>query len=229
MIEAMERYLSYLQKVEQLTDLVTSADPQPITGNELTIFCVPVQIAFDTGLGYLNEAIDCMMEDVRERMRKGAGALPKHAPRLACHFVPFSVPWINQAFLDNGVNLSINTFFALASRQRLYFDRTDIYRSIAQQWLSNPSAVNMRNEVELVREILEKYPQDGVLYGFFDFGCWIGSLEKTMIKIVEEKTGIPHYYFEGEFWNDERYGKADRMTRIQNIAYRVKINHMIRG
>ena len=87
----------------------------------------------------------------------------------------------------------------------------------------------MHNEAELVCEILEKYPQDGVLYGFFDFGCWIGSLKKTMIKIVEAKMGIPHYYFESEFWNDERYSLEDRIDRIKSIAYRVKVNSMING
>lgn len=50
-----------------------------------------------------------------------------------------------------------------------------------------------------------------------------------MIKIVEERTGIPHYYLEGEFWNDERYSLDNRITRIQNIAYTVKINHMMNG
>ena len=228
-VMAVEEYLAYLSKVERLMDRMSVADPQPITGNDLAIFYAPSQIAFDTGFKYLNDAIDCMILETEERIAGEEGPLPKHAPRLACQFVPFSVPWINKAFVDSGVNLSINTFFALASAQRRHFDRDNIYKSIALQWLSNPSAVNMQNEVELVCEILEKYPQDGVLYGFFDFGCWIGSLQKTMIKMVEEKTGIPHYYFESEFWDDARYSIEDRITRIQNISYKVKINHMISG
>lgn len=229
LIKATEAYLAYLLKVEHLIDMVALSDPQPITGNDLTIFQVPSQIAFDTGLDYLNDAIDIMLEEVHKRITKGEGILPKHSPRLACHFVPFSVPWINKAFIDSGINLSINTFFALASKQIAYFDREKIYESIARQWLSNPSAVNLESEAALVCEILEKYPQDGVLYGFFDFGCWIGSLKKTLIKIVENRTGIPHYYFESEFWNDERFSLNDRITYIKSIAYSLKINRMVNG
>lgn len=227
--EACEGYLAYVQKVERLTELVSGADPQPITGNELTLFYIPIQIALDTGLGYVDEAIDLMTAEVRDRISRGEGPLPKNAPRLACHFVPFSVPWINKAFIDNGVNLSINTFFATAERLTACFDQEDLYRSIARQWLSNPSAVNMRSEVELVCEILKKYPQDGVLYGFFAFDCWIGSLQKTMIRLVEERTHIPHFYLESEFWSSDQYSLEDRLTRIQNIAYKLKINHMLSG
>ena len=105
----------------------------------------------------------------------------------------------------------------------------DIYKTIAQQWFTIPSAVHMLDEARLIEEILRKYPVDGVLFGFFSFDRWVGTLEKTLIRIVEERTGIPHYYLEGEFWDDDRYSLADRLTRIQNIAYTVKINHMMNG
>ncbi len=229
LLTVSEEYLAYQLKVEKLTDLISRADPQPVSGNEMAIFQAPAQIAFGTGLKYLNEALELMLAEVEKRLEREEGPLPKDSPRLACQFVPFSVPWINRAFMDCGVNLSINTFFALASRQQKYFDRQDVYGSLARQWLSHPSVVNLLNETELVVEILEKYPQDGVLYGFFDFRCWIGSLQKTLIKIVEERTGIPLYYWESEFWNDELYSQEDRMARIKSIAYRAKINHMLNG
>ena len=228
-VAAAREYMEYIGKLERLVDMVSFADPQPITGNELTIFGALTQVALDFGFKYLNEAIDIMIEEVKERVRIGSGPLPKGSPRLACQFVPFCIPWVNKAFLENGINISINTFFASASKQRAYFDENNIYCSLAQQWLSNPSAVNMQNEAELICENLARYPLDGVLYGFFSFDRWIGGLQKTMIKIVEEKTGIPHYYLEGNFWNDDKYSLEDRITRIQNISYNIKINHMVNG
>lgn len=228
-LAAEEQYLKYLDKVEVLTDIVCKTDPQPITGNELTIFSAPTLLAFDNGFKYLESAIDVLIGEVENRVSRSEGPLPKGAPRLACQFVPFCVPWVSTAFLESGVNLTFNTFFSLSSMQRKYFDKSDIYRSIAQQWFVTPSAVNMRNEADLVTEMLRRYPADGVLYGFFSFDRWIGGLEKTLIRVVEQQTGIPHYYLEGEFWDDDRYSLADRITRIQNISYTVKINHMMNG
>ena len=228
-LEAEEQYLRYLDKVEKLTDLVCTADPQPITGNELTIFSAPTLLAFDNGFKHLETAIDVLTDEVERRVSRSEGPLPKGSPRLACQFVPFCVPWVSAAFKENGVNLTFNTFFSLASMQRKYFDKDDVYRSIAQQWFVTPSAVNMMNEANLVTEMLRRYPADGVLYGFFSFDRWIGGLEKTLIRVVEQQTGIPHYYLEGEFWDDVRYSLSDRLTRIQNIAYTAKINHMMNG
>lgn len=228
-IAAEEQYLSYMDKVEKLTDLVCSSDPQPITGNELTIFSAPTLLSFDNGFKYLEEAIDLLIDEVSSRIERSEGPLPKNSPRLACQFVPFCVPWVSTAFKENGVNMTFNTFFSLSSMQRKYYDRRDIYKSVAQQWLVTPSAVNMRNEANLVTEMLRRYPADGVLYGFFSFDRWIGGLEKTLIRVVEQQTGIPHYYLEGEFWDDDKYGLSDRLTRIQNIAYTVKISQMMNG
>ena len=228
-IEAEEQYLSYMDKVEELTDLVCLSDPQPISGNELTIFYAPMSISFNTGFRYLEEAAVLLIAEVKNRVAQGRGPLPKGAPRLACQFTPFSVPWICTAFLEAGINLSINTFLSPSSMQRKYYDRTDIYKSVAQQWFTIPSAVHMQEEARLVENILSKYTVDGVLYGFFSFDRWIGALEKTLIQIIEKHTAIPYYYLESEFWGDAQCCQADSLTRIQNIAYTVKINHMMNG
>lgn len=225
---AMEEYLNYIRKVEYLTDLVATADPQPITSNDLTIFGAQTMMAFDTGFAYQHEAIDLMIAEVKERIAQKTGPLPAGSPSLACHFTPYCVPWVNKAFIENGINLSINTFFAPASTQAVHFDRDDIYRSVVRQWLNNPSAVNMMDEARLVSDMLKKYRPDGVLFGFFAFDRWVGSLQKTMIKLVEEETGIPHFYLEGDFWSDEKYRMEDRISRIQSIACKLKINQMVK-
>ncbi len=225
--EAADQYYKYMLKLETLTNMVANSDPQPINGNELTLFGVATALAFDTGLKYLNEAIDEIIIEVKGRVERGEGTLPAGSPKLACHFIPFCVPWVNKAFIDNGVNICINTFFAQASTRKESFETTDIYKVIARQWFNNPGAVNMRNEAELVSKALLNYPIDGALYGFFSFDRWVGGLQKTMIQVVESLTGIPHYYLEGNFWNDGNVDLADRIARIQNISYRVKIDHMV--
>lgn len=228
-VAAMGQYMKYITKVEELSNLMAYSDPQPISGNDMTIFLAPTLMAMDSGFKLLGEAIDVVLDEVKARVSLGVGTLPKGAPKLANQFVPFCVPWVDKMFQENGVNLSVNTFFAPASKQKKYFDRENIYCSIAQQWLSNPSAVNMNNEVELVCEILKDLPVDGIIYGFFSFDRWIGSLQKIMVKQVQEKTGVPYYYLEGDFWSDAHFSMEDRITRIQNIALKVKINHLVSG
>lgn len=228
-VRSMEIYLDYFDKVERLTELVVRADPQPISGNDLILFSIPSTVCFDSGFELFNQAIDTLLDEVSERVRLEKGPLPKGAPKLACQFIPLCVPWISKAFMDNGVNLSVNTFFAEPAVQKRYFDRDNIYKSAAQQWLCNPSAVNTQNEAEIICRIITQYPLDGVLYGFFSFDKWVGALHKMLVKIAEERTSIPHYYLEANFWTDEQYCLEDCLARIKGIAYKAKINHTISG
>ena len=69
---------------------------------------------------------------------------------------------------------------------------------------------------------------DGALYGFFAFDRWIGALEKTMIREAEERTGIPHFYLEGDFWNGARFS-MDRMSTIRSICSCLKISGISAG
>ena len=105
-----------LHKVNCLNDLVISADPQPLSGNELSLIGQMKTIGFNTGLAYLEEAIDITIEEVKRIIDRKEGVLPAGAPKLGCYFVPFCVPWINALFLENGVNLSFSTFYTAANK-----------------------------------------------------------------------------------------------------------------
>ena len=120
--------------------------------------------------------------EVEDRIRCGVGNLPKGAPKLACHFAPLNVPWVDRTFRDNGVNLSLGRVFPLASwmEEAIKHD-DDPYIAAARMCLMWPDAVNMKNEAEIVIRLFEHYSFDGALFGFYDFDRWIGALQKTMI------------------------------------------------
>ena len=105
----------------------------------------------------------------------------------------------------------------------------DAYRSAASMCLEAPNNVNMLDEVRMTCEQLDKYPVDGALYGFFAFDRWIGALEKIMIREAEERTGIPHFYLEGDFWNGARFSLDDKLATIRGICNCLKISGLTAG
>lgn len=68
-----------------------------------------------------------------------------------------------------------------------------------------------------------------MLYGFFSFDRWIGALEKAHDPRGEEKTSIPHFYLEAEFWNSGRYSPEDRLSMIRSICNCLKITGIAEG
>lgn len=229
MSAAMDEYLGYLRRVERLTDLVMNSDPVPMYGNDLTLFSLCMECAFDTGYGYINDALDTAIAEVEQRISEGRGVLPKGSPKLACHFSPLNVPWIDKVFRDNGVNLTLGRMFPPASKLINCVRPGDAYRSAASMCLEGPNNVNMLDEVRMTCDQLNKYPVDGALYGFFAFDRWIGALEKIMIREAEERTGIPHFYLEGDFWNGARFSLDDKLATIRGICNCLKISGLTAG
>ncbi len=221
---AQEAYMAYMRRVEKITDLVVNADPQPISGNELALFSVCMQVCFDTGMEAVNEALDIAITEIEERIAGGLGPLPKGAPKLACYFVPLNVPWVDRLFRDNGVNLSLGRVFPIASMMEKKLDADDPYMAAARQCFMCPDTVNMKDAARIVADLLGRYPIDGALLGFYDFDRWIGALQKTEMRLVEEATEIPHYYLEGDFWAGDKYSTEDRTAVIRGICNCLKIS-----
>lgn len=222
---AWDAYMSYMERVEEITNLVIYADPQPVSGNELALFSVCMQVCFNLGIEAVNEALDIAIEEIRERIQRGKGPLPKGAPKLACYFVPLNVPWVDRMFRENGVNLSLGRLYPLASmmEERLKSDE-DPYLAAARQIYMSHDAVNMGNAASIAESLLSRFPLDGALIGFYDFDRWIGSLQKTEMRLVEERTGIPHFYLEGDFWALNKVSAEDRKAVIRGICNCLKIS-----
>jgi len=186
-------------------------------------------MSFDTGFENLVDAIDTTIAEVKELINAGKGVLPKGAPKMGCYFTPCCVPWVCDAFTREGINLSINTFHGKLSKIYKAFDREFPYEAVARQWLSQPNAVNMENQAGIIEDMMADYPVDAMLYGFFAFDRWIGALQKTTSQIVEERTGVPHYYMEGDFWNDIRFMDGDKKNLISGIAHQLKVRKIYSG
>jgi len=225
--QSTREYLDYMHRLDILNDLVIKADPQPLSGNELNLFGLCVQVCFDTGLTYLNEALDIAIREAEQRIAQGVGIVPKGSPKLACHFQPLNLLWLNNAFIENGVSIALGRIFTRAQWLEDAIDPNDAYRTAARHCLLCPNAVNMKNEAEYAIKVLQQYHFDGALYGFYSFDRWVGALHKIMIKEVEEVTGIPHYYLEGDFWGNSNNSTVDdRMPIIRSICNSLKISSL---
>jgi hypothetical protein len=77
-------------------------------------------------------------------------------------------------------------------------------------------------------EKLEMYKLDGMIFGFLDFDRWLGSDNRLLSRIVEEKTKLPVYYIEGDIYEDRDYSPEALTTRIETIAAMVKMRKATR-
>lgn len=210
-------------KLGSLVGIVCGADPIPLGGNALTQFQQVLTVPFNTGTGYMEEAIDIMTTEMRQAVKEGKGVVPKGAPKLGSYFVPFCIPWIDRMFRENGVATTFSQTLTPSKKQLTpskYKD--DVYMATAETWLKMPLGQNMGYEVDAMVDKVNAYKPDAMLMGFFDFDRWLGAHQKMAAKLVEERTGVPHYYMESDFWDDRDYSEEALRTRIESISQILK-------
>ncbi len=227
--EAVGVFGSYAKKLSELIGMVCKADPQPMGGSELACFGYPLSMPFNTGFDHVLDALETTIQEVKDRIKKGEGIVPKGSPKLGCYFVSTPVPWISRMFRDNGVALSFSVLMTPTLAQLSPPSYDDPYMAAAQTWLRKPIGTNLGYEIKVTSERVRQYEPDGMLMGFYDFDRWLGAHQKIMSQAVEKETGIPHFYMESDFWEDRDYSPEALRTRIESICQIVKMNKMMQG
>ena len=214
----------YVFKYSQLVSLACKSNPQVVSGSVLSNFGNLLGVPFNSGFEYMEEALDIMLRECKKAAKEGVGILPKDAPKLACYFVPFAVPWVDRIFMENGIGITFCLTFTPSKSQLKPPNYEDSFMVIAESWLQMSFGQNMGYEIQGFCEKVEAMkPFDGLLLGFFDFDRWLGAHHKIASKVIEERTGVPTFYMESDFWEDRDYSPEALRTRIESVAQVIKL------
>ena len=103
------------------------------------------------------------------------------------------------------------------------YTHLDVYKRQAESWARNGMCMNLNGEANAMIEKIELCNPDGMILGFFDFDRWLGAQQKIIAKIVQERTGVPSYYIEADFWDDRDYSPESLKTRIESVCQIIKM------
>jgi hypothetical protein len=210
----MKGYASKLFKVAKLI----TADPQPVGGVSTELFSFAVVLPFNTGLGYMDKALDILIKELKQRVAHKEGILPEGAPKLMAWTAPAGVPWVVKTFEDNGVRFQR----PMSHRRKPVRQKSqDPFLVTAEDQLRGGD--NTGSEAVQILEDLAAYGADGMVFGFYDFDRWLGGHHRLLARIVEEKTGLPTFYIEGNSWEDRDYSHEALRTKIESICEIMKM------
>jgi benzoyl-CoA reductase/2-hydroxyglutaryl-CoA dehydratase subunit BcrC/BadD/HgdB len=209
----------YAAKLDELNDLI-AVDPQPMSCVSGRLFSEPLGVPFNTGIETMEKALDTVIKELRQRVARKEGILPKGAPKLMSYIIPVYVPWIVKMFEENGVGLQAS---GLTKKQLSPLNYEDPYMATAESWLRGGASGNPGFEADQICEKLETYGSDGMLFGLMDFDRWLGASHRLLARMVEEKTKVPVFYIEGDGWEDRDYSPEALRTRIESICEIIKM------
>jgi len=220
-MEALKERMSFMMKYGELLMLMAS-DPSPIRGTVVLFLTFPMFMAFNTGYKYDNDAIDALIKDAKERVDRGEGVVPKGSPKAMAWFIPYNNPFVGRMFDESGVALTYCEGLCPSKAEFEMPRFKDPFDANAEAFFKWSLAVNWGTRADLAIEKMETYNVDCMIWGFLDFDRWLGSDHKLCSRYVEEKTGKPCFYIEGDIWEDRDYSEEALRTRIETICEVVK-------
>ncbi len=156
-----------------------------------------------------------LKEELEERVACGIAAVPGERYRLLWDNLPiwFKLRDLSDKFIDLNACIVASTY--LNGWVSYELNTGDPLESIARAYSSAFINVNMESRARMLREIVEQYSVDGVIF-HSNRSCRPYSLGQYDIKeMLTEWTGVPGILIEGDM-NDERtYAEGPVYNRIE--------------
>lgn len=223
MQETIESFNDYWKAIGLLGYTNVSADPMPIRNVMINLAGLPAGIPFNTGTKYFIEAMNQLTEDAKRLIAEGKGVVPKGSPRIGMYFNPAPNSWFETILNKNGVSVSFSLPSSKTGYQAEPSKYDDPYKVMAEEWLKGNFGMGCGADIRNWIEKVHHYKADAMIVGFLDYDRWLGQVQKTGARVVEEETGVPTFYVEADFYDDRDYSEEALRTRIESICQIIKM------
>ncbi|MFC2016187.1 2-hydroxyacyl-CoA dehydratase [Chloroflexota bacterium] len=218
---AMEVGRHFYRRLGQLTELMAS-DPLPVGPTVQTLALHLMSGCTGRAMADGPEAMDILIEEVKQRVDKGIGVVEKGAPRVLITLTHMSDPRIARMIEQAGLAAICSGHTApprLSTRKEKapegFYTTLGELRAETEmrdgRWHSS-YATAIRTP-----EIIMALKPDGVIASYL-YCCRPAALGSHNYKIAAEKTGIPHLQLEVDLFDSRNYSAEALRTRVETFA-----------
>lgn len=223
---------TYMQTSEEIMNLLINSDPVPLgLGTLWHIFLLYITNVSRENKARLQNAIETILRELREKVARGEGYYQKGAPRVAALISSFVDPFFQKLIKDLGLATVIMEpvwWFPDASitpdlgvEQEL-----DPCRVLAKAMLKSSLIGCFPLRISATQEAMERYNIDGFL-GVFPYSCRPYAADVLAMKdAIKKVKDIPVTIMEGDIWDARRYSSEALRTRMESFAEMCKISQM---
>ena len=214
--------------MQEVLKLVSGADPRPISVNDEEPF-IQMTMYPDWRIQELNQAYHMLISEIRERIAKGEGVVPKGAPRtnLTCDPRPDVAEMCEKELGINIVVPGIYCWIGSFERTRKFPKEADDFIRFAEAYMKRGILRARWGQVYRAVETAKELKLDGFMTAY-EYGCRPLCFPGRWTKdAVEKEVGIPATYF--EHGADPRsYTPEQLRTKIETFASLMKIRKAAR-
>jgi benzoyl-CoA reductase/2-hydroxyglutaryl-CoA dehydratase subunit BcrC/BadD/HgdB len=157
-----------------------------------------------------------LLEEMKERVGAGIGAVPNEKYRLLWDNLPvwYRTRWLSEKFAAHGACLVADTYTSAWCSSLKYLKEDDFLNSMAEGYTRIYLNISVDEMAENVVQMIDKYEVDGLVM-HSNRSCKPYSLGQYDIqKIIQQKRGIPTLLIEADMVDERSFSESQIETRI---------------
>lgn len=212
------RHVNMFMGYMQIQELMR-ADPVPISQLDLgTAFYLILTLTTTTAFTDMREIFDILYKEVKERVDKGIGVMPKGSPK-----VMICLPWFTDPSI---IRMIENAGLAVVAHVGLEpAEQVKIGKRFEDRWDRSVN-INIRSGVRycsfgfarFYEEMCKDWNVDGAIISFL-FSCRAFAIPNLKAKeMITKELGIPTLILESDVYDTRDYSAESMRTRVETFA-----------
>jgi benzoyl-CoA reductase/2-hydroxyglutaryl-CoA dehydratase subunit BcrC/BadD/HgdB len=218
--ETMARGLAEWGKLKVIFDEISElrgwADPVPLSEKDWENICTAMVTCAGRTAREGVDAASILLEELRERTRRGVGVLEKGAPRVINLFPHASDPSVTEVIEKAGL-ASVTNFISVAASSL-----PDEYESIWEQLADRHMRGGQRSSGQLtineLKELCREWDIDGVIIAALSKCRIYNTFPRKAKEVLEREMDIPVLALEQDSVDSREYSAERFRTRVEPFA-----------
>jgi hypothetical protein len=218
--------LEYMDLLGQLTELM-KADPLPVSGTAIELGTFLMSGCTGRSRKEGPPALRILIEEVKDRVKRGVGVVEKGAPRVLLLLGHFSDPSIEHLYEESGLADAAMLFslpVSLADYPETRYETMGevlAEREMRLGWYHSSFGFAKRAE-QIVKKVADEFSIDGIIWNY-TYNCRpMAQTSHFAKKWLEENTGLPILSLEMDYYDNRYYGTGALRTKVETFAHMLK-------
>ena len=209
---------------QTMLELIAKSDPQPVSQVDASLIFWLINMPLLPAMAQKTaQAIDLVCSEVKERVDKGIGILPKGSPRIYISFVTATDPSVMKLFEDSGLSIPCTFMCWQPSVVRYKTPYTNFSDKIAGTIQKTGLYCSTWGFLEQTLQYPRELKVDGAIV-CFSTSCRLYTIPPLMMKkaLRKEYDDFPVLVLEGEVYDNRNYSAEQIRTRVETFAQLIK-------
>ncbi len=209
----------FVSRLQKLIDLM-KADPVPVSLTAIELLEALSGASTGRGIREGVRAMDILIQELGERVKKGVGATKKGAPRIMVSFGHMSDPSITRLYEEAGLavplTLVLNAIAGSPAEPEANYQTPG--EMVAAHELAGGFFHSTYGITKRMEDAFEVMTLDGFIANYI-FCCRPSAIQSHITKkYLEEKTGVPVLSLEQDIYDSRAYSADSMRTKVEAFA-----------